>query len=98
MRLNCKPGDLAVIVRAMYRPELIGRLVTCVRLIPNDGFDADGRPFSPKPQGGPRWVIEKPLGSLKSVSDSNLRPIRDQDGEDEMLRIAGLPNKEPANV
>lgn len=34
-------------------------------------------------------VLEVPI-----CGDSCLRPLRNDDGQDEMLRIAGLPNKE----
>lgn len=29
--MNCKPGDLAIVVRAQAAPEMLGRIVTVVR-------------------------------------------------------------------
>jgi hypothetical protein len=86
--MNCKPGDLAVVVRCDV-PEVVGLFVRCVRL------DYWG--------GEPFWYLDRrvihndPRYQHDAVFDCNLRPIRDQDGEDEMLRIAGLP-KEVTNV
>lgn len=82
--LNCKQGDLAVIVRSMAGNE--GKVVHCLRLAhePWHAFD------------GPRWVVDRELphstlGTCRTVADCALRPLRDSDGEDEILRIAGLP-------
>lgn len=39
------------------------------------------------------WVVDpQPVGYV-AVRDRNLRPIRPDDGEDEMLRIAGKPEE-----
>lgn len=29
--MNCKPGDLAIVVRARHTPEMLGRIVTVIR-------------------------------------------------------------------
>lgn len=79
--MNCRPGDLAVIVRCQMHPPLIGTFVRVVRRVPDDYWYMDS-PL-PKPDGG-AWIF---------IHDSCLRPIRDNDGEDEMLRIAGKPNE-----
>jgi len=90
--MNCKPGDLAVVVRARNRPHLLGRIVFCVRLHDSEKIDADGIMFfAASMNPGPRWVIDPPLEDLKTIADAVLRPIRDQPGEDETIRIAGLP-------
>jgi len=34
----------------------------------------------------------------RPIADRVLRPIRDQDGEDEMLRIVGLPNDQAVSA
>ena len=93
--MNCKQGDLAVIVKAVCK-ENIGKLVVVtayqfgVEL--SDGRVIDG------------WLFEGPkmkgMGGVPVtvIPDDFLRPIRDNDGEDEMLRIAGLPNKQPEVV
>lgn len=98
--MNCKPGDLAVIVRP-DSPNY-GRFVTVVA--PYDGrLSAQGLPFSAVPD----WIAEGHglvasrggvvIGPTPWVGarDKSLRPIRDNDGEDEMLRIVGKPHEEP---
>lgn len=80
--MNCKQGDLAIIVRARNCPESLGAIVRCVR-------------FCPHPlDGSPGWEIEPPFKTFRCARDSALRPLRDRPGEDEMLRIAGKPRKE----
>lgn len=82
MKLNCKAGDLAVIVRSMAGNE--GRIVRCVEFVGcGDDWHDDC------------WLVDPPvMGTLRlqrEVSDSKLRPLRDNDGEDEVLRIVGKP-------
>jgi hypothetical protein len=97
--MNCKPGDLAIIVD----PECvqnIGKIVLCVRLHSSETHDLDGWGFNES--CGPRWVVDQPLSGrlgdgtpcpMYTIPDESLRPIRDNDGEDEMLRIAGNPRE-----
>jgi hypothetical protein len=85
MKLNCKQGDLAVIVRSQAGNE--GKVVQCLRLVLNE--------YHAFP--GPRWLIDRPVphstqGTALTVADCALRPLRDGEGEDEMLRLVGLPN------
>lgn len=73
--MNCKPGDLAVIVRSMAGNE--GKIVRCVRLA--DSSEAKEAGFDMRPEV---WVLEKPLmtrlGFPASLCyDAHLRPIRD---------------------
>ena len=88
--MNCKQGDIAVIVRSAGSN--VGKIVRCVSLIPMHTFYLpDGSLVH-----GPSWVVEPPVrgwngDSIPGVRDALLRPIRDSDGEDEMLRLAGLP-------
>lgn len=94
--MNCKPGDLAVIVNttlAASRPN-IGLLVDVL------AFSEATLEWRCRPIQGQR----KPLNGMGLptdtghvlVYDRNLRPIRDpgDDAQDEMLRP--LPIKEPA--
>lgn len=81
--MNCKPGDLAVIVRAFTAWEHVGKIVRVVRLTRIDGDEC--------------WKTDPELFTLDgrwiAWTDAHLRPIRDSDGEDEMLRIAGKPQE-----
>lgn len=102
--MNCKPGDLAVVVGAKLTPELIGAIVRVVRpALPGERYGS-GWVFNPRTDG-PFWVISGEgrllptrgsKGTFKLVGerpalDSMLRPIRDQPGADETLTWAGLP-------
>lgn len=81
--MNCKPGDLAVNVGG--KPECRGEIYTVIKAYTGPVFKS---PY-------PAWWVEH-NGSMFHCLDRDLRPIRDQDGEDEMLRIAGYPHKETA--
>lgn len=90
--MNCKPGDLAVIVRSSNGNE--GRFLRCIRLASYD--EASYQSIAWWMMHGPVWVTDSKLpctdGSFTNLyPDDRLRPIRDNDGEDEMLRIAGKP-------
>lgn len=107
--MNCKPGDIAIIVRSKFAPQLLGRIVEVLHAAPSEGgFCLPNGQRHVSLQGGLRhyWVckfqspIEAP-GEFMPITtvyapapDDCLRPIRDQPGEDETLRIAGLPVKE----
>ncbi len=80
MQLNCKKGDLAVIVRSVLGQQ--GRFVTCLELFEH--------PLWP---GEPCWKVDVELLCGAWCHDDQLKPIRDSDGEDEMLRIAGRPQE-----
>ena len=84
--LNCKQGDLAVIVRSAAGNE--GRIVRCVSF---RGYVTEGVIY-----GGARWNVEPAVprsdgGTIDHLADDNLRPLRNTRGEDEILRIAGKP-------
>ncbi len=78
--MNCKPGDLAVIIRAEPGDGWLGRIVTVLHLYEG-------------PSLSPAWVCDQVPPGFRAIKDSALRPIRDNDGEDEMLRIAGKPRE-----
>jgi hypothetical protein len=102
--MNCKPGDLAIVVRAPAGASIaVGSLVKAVELLHGDiclHIGDTGSTYS----ASDAWRVEyrgslvSPCGRLWTVTDSRLRPIRDNDSEDEILRIAGKPinTKEPA--
>lgn len=108
--MNCKPGDLAVIVRST-----LGNLGKIVRVIgPSlSNSVAFGETFADPVTGitwrrdthGFDWDVEAVGSPLvigfadgrrgtalrRPTQDSALRPLRDNEDEDEMLRIAGKP-------
>jgi hypothetical protein len=91
--MNCKQGDLAIAVTACFgKRRNIGTLVRINSL------------HSASP---PVWNytilnwcvcdgVNYPPGTEGRSDDKYLRPLHDNDGEDEILRIAGYPNKETA--
>lgn len=91
--MNCKPGDLAVIVRSFAGNE--GRIVRCVRLISKECICV-------LPDGSQSlqaiWEIDTDLtgcngGTGPYCQDSLLRPIRDpgDDAVDETLLWNRIP-------
>ncbi|MGC4396010.1 hypothetical protein [Hydrogenophaga sp. T2] len=89
--MNCKPGDLAVIVRASDRFEhaWVGRVIRVTHL---SGVGLTGLPC---------WAYEGPrlhhrlFGDATAIADEVLRPLRDpgDDAVDEVLRRIGSPNE-----
>jgi hypothetical protein len=94
MGLNCKQGDLAIVVKSYAGNE--GRIVRCVKFIGDQRHRFPG--------GAIRniqncWEVDQQLNTInvgiKSniVGDERLRPIRDSDKQDEMLSIVILKEK-----
>ena len=82
--LNCKQGDLAVVVRSTAGHE--GKLLTCIRFI---GAYEDYL-------GIDYWLVDRVLTSNcgeehQVFRDIWLRPLRDSDAQDEILRMVGKP-------
>lgn len=90
--MNCKPGDLAVVIND---PENNGAIVSILSaagfgyddacpdwdvmvLVPVKAYTPDGED------------VHLGAGSRCGMLDRNLRPIK-PDGQDEIIRIAGLP-------
>lgn len=95
--MNCKPGELAIVVRSTVGNE--GRIVRCLHLASDGDMNRHGVWI-----GGadPVWLLDglcrwvHPLLGERLVpfmTDSALRPIRDNDGEDETLTWAGKPEE-----
>lgn len=89
--MNCKPGDLAVIVQSIHGQH--GALIS----VEKDSGRRDN---------GQHWWLCKALQTIRCsngkfihagdfgyAADANIRPLRDSDGEDEMLRIVGKPQE-----
>ena len=92
MDLNCKVGDLAIGVSAV--PEKQSNIGCVVRIM---------RPW---PGMAGYWEVETlawakyegvphPPGLVCKAKDACMRPLRDSEGEDEMLRLVGRPVGEP---
>jgi hypothetical protein len=99
--MNCKKGDLAIVIRPGLKSNNVGRVVECVTFFPAyqssdmkaplDSWGVRGRLVLPYTNEGHRWCNERGFDAV--IDAGRLRPIRDNDGEDEMLRIAGKPRE-----
>ncbi|AJG19051.1 hypothetical protein [Cupriavidus basilensis] len=84
--MNCKPGDLAYIVRDPY-PENLGRVV---KVVGAPQWIDDGPAWFCQATGGPLRVmnIDRPRETLRDTEfdcyDSDLRPISGVPVEDEV--------------
>ena len=88
--MNCKPGDLAVIVRARVSANL-GRIIRVTSFDPYSRFvDRPGVSGGWRYEGAELISSEFGLRCLR-VPDDVLRPIRDTDGDDESFSWAGKP-------
>jgi hypothetical protein len=88
--VNCKPGELAVIVSGQV-PEFIGRIVQVTEL---------DMPFWPTAwRFVERLIPSDGSGEIRSIDDCALRPIRDpgHDAVDEMVQIARRKRVEKAS-
>ena len=84
--MNCKPGDLAVIVKSLAGND--GKVVKCIKYIGIKKWSINGPDHT--------WVIDRELPDIggscsKFIEDRILRPIRDQPGTDETLLWAPVP-------
>lgn len=80
--MNCKPGDLAVVIGCRSHPELNGIVLTVVRAV---------SPYAWLCAGHEIERVSWSYGVPPHIFDDKLRPIRDNDGEDESLAWAGKP-------
>jgi hypothetical protein len=94
--MNCKQGDLAV---STIPTDLYGRFCTVLRPANVGDIDSLGCSCIKNDSEGAAWHVEfhNPYPGYRFVLfyDKYLRPIRDADGEDEMLRLVGLPAGAP---
>lgn len=94
--MNCKQGDLAVIVRSASGNE--GRILTCLRVAPRSKVRSEG--FTDGDWTGVVWETDAFLADTwgegtSLYPDARLRPLRNSEGEDEMLKLVGLPAGTP---
>jgi hypothetical protein len=94
VKLNCKVGDLAVIVKDRYMPENIGKLVVVLEPGDQEWEDADGFYWYVQAIGSPircrlyedaEFTGELSFDMEANVADHELKPIRDHEGDDETL-------------
>ena len=97
--MNCKPGDLAVLIRSRAGNE--GKIVRCVRLATSVEVMRENlsRAF------GPIWLLDGPIihtdGRAKPYAkDAWLRPIRPQpdDAQDETLTWVSVPKNDEVSA
>jgi hypothetical protein len=84
--MNCKPNDMAMVIRSQY-PDMLGRIIRVTTLlklndVPEEQVHA--------------WLYEGDLrtdtgGRIAAAEDCCLRPIRDpgDDAVDEMVELCG---------
>lgn len=114
MRLNCKEGDLAVIVRSEF-PENVGKVVEVICRFEHEHLDRSRWYWHVRTAGQDLWAARLKRPTLRlfgltlwvggwhadtvertqhmSCLDERLRPLRDEPGEDEILRLAGTPQE-----
>jgi len=96
--MNCKQGDLAIVVKAL-NPKNLGKIVRCIRFLPSHVLlDPDGVLRAHDCWGLDTVLLAWDNDPTKVILDSYLKPLRDSDGEDEMLRIVGKPVKKTERV
>lgn len=89
--MRCKKGDLAVRVRntvgGIYLP--IGSIVRVLSRLPHEHYCIVNGSFT---DASGWWNVEfRGVVDEYVCPECDLLPIRDNDGEDEMIRIAGKP-------
>lgn len=96
--MNCEKDDFAVIVCSQVGNE--GKTLTCLRLLP---AGHDGHP----PLAGPIWQTDRSdikfrqygcYGVSNCIPDANLRPIRDQPGNEQFVVEARKSLPRPATA
>lgn len=82
MKLNCKPGDMAIVVSAYHRPENIGRIVEVVRVaVEGVDYKINGASQfawlvkSQRPLARAGYYMPIPDGYEAVCADCNLRPV-----------------------
>lgn len=83
--MNCKPGDLAVVVRSVCGNE--GKICRVLR-----ASELELPDWVVEFPTEIEWEIGQ-RSRVGHAADTSLRPIRDSDGPDETLAWAGKPNE-----
>lgn len=95
--MNCKQGDLAIRISAVDGCLIpVGAIVKVLSWCANSAQNRIGDTGLVR-NAQNLWCVEYngnaggEDGIYYAIPDAELKPIRDQDGEDEMLKIAGYP-------
>jgi len=98
--MNCKQGDTAIVIKGKNS----GKVLTCVRLTPKIevslALKCKGFWYTSEIPEEIYWEVDTPIvwgdgvmdESINYIADSFLRPIKDSNGEDEMVKLLGKPN------
>lgn len=93
--MNCKPGDLAVVVRLFPddEPSILGRVLRVTHL--RERGDCLGYGGSAWEYEGPR-LVHKLMGPYLRIADECLRPLRDPgpDARDETISWKPVPKED----
>lgn len=97
--MNCKPGDLAVVVGSSQYSGMICEVLYAAPIgsffLPDGFYAIDGEVGYWVVKFSRKISVQTTNGFRETYyghgDDKYLRPIRDQDGTDEMIRIAGKP-------
>ena len=85
--MNCKPGDLAIVVRARHTPEMLGRIVTVVRSpVPGELFKTDRGCILWSGACSGLWVVSSNRPMLWKSVDGNNHLALESVLSDECLR------------
>lgn len=99
MKLNCRPGDLAIWVTRGVIVEVLSVSRDCEIFLSTEGHkvlldNSGGHGWRCRMAGAPQWMHSaRPhvVFDELPIFDSSLRPIRDQPGDDETLSWTGRP-------
>lgn len=94
--MNCKQGDLAVVVKCDPMPDAVGHIVECIKM--EGWYPVNGVFYSDvwRVRWGDKVAHDLTGYEDWGCPDAWMRPIRCEDGEDETFSWAGRPCQQPA--
>lgn len=90
--MNCKQGDLAIVVRSYAGNE--GKIVTCLKLLPagsNNYLTSDGVLWETDVELNTLNGFNEPIKKTRFMPDSHLRPLRGDLSEDDADLFVSSP-------
>ena len=88
--MNCKPGDMAIVVSSRMGNE--GKVVTCLKLRPYSNLLL-GPVWETDNHSILSWTLSGGYEKLNTIPDCLIRPLRDSDGTDETLSWIDVPSE-----